>query len=85
MVRSEEFGQGAAAPGMSESDIRILDFARTMPEHPADQAHAILGAFGYRGPTYFRRLGRILSGTDAATTHPDVVAKYEQMRADASA
>jgi len=65
---------------MSDSDLKVLDFARTMPEHPADQAYAILGAFGYRGPTYFNRLSRILSNPDAARTHPDVVAQYTQMR-----
>lgn len=79
-MRNEAFGQGMTAPGMSDADIRVLDFARTMPEHPSDQAHAILGAFGYRGTTYFNRLSRILSNPDAAATHPDVVAKYSQMR-----
>jgi len=96
--RSAEFVSGQPVDALSETDKKVLDFAKTAPSHPGVLNERLRSDLDISTPRYYQILQRLTIPTldsrgnntntsvDLATAHaPDVVSRYQDKAADGRA
>jgi hypothetical protein len=75
------FHGGAGSDGLSDSDREILDFARKPFGYAGNHESAVRDQFGVTRTAYFQRLNKLIDHPEATKYAPDVVKRYQSMRA----
>lgn len=80
MGRNEDFAVGSIQEhGLSDHDMKILDFAGRTYNHPGKQHEDLLTEFGFGPTTFYRKLSTLLEDPHAMAYAPQTVNRHRRM------
>ncbi|BDZ63695.1 DUF3263 domain-containing protein [Agromyces mangrovi Wang et al. 2018] len=66
--------------GLSERDLRVLEFEREWWSHAGAKEEAIRDAFGFGPARYYQVLGALIDSPDALRHDPMLVKRLQRLR-----